>query len=83
MALIRGLGGLCPCPICLISSQDLSDLSIQAIRRSAADVLKLFEETNGLPTAAERDAPFKAQGLRRMEVSYSIYFSKLNFAENL
>ena len=68
MALIRGFGGKCPCPVCLIKEEDLSDLTVQAPLRAGLDVQNLHKGVNSLPRAQQEEA-FKNQGLRQIEVS--------------
>ena len=68
MALIRGFGGKCPCPVCLIKEEELADLTVQAPLREGSNIQDLHEEVNSLPRAQQEEA-FKNQGLRQIEVS--------------
>ncbi|KAG1798571.1 uncharacterized protein HD556DRAFT_1208336, partial [Suillus plorans] len=62
MALIRGTGSLCPCPICLVPSTKLRDHTVTYPIRKVEDVqvrVKLYEENRVVGEAA-----LKEQGLR-------------------
>ncbi|KAK7692929.1 hypothetical protein QCA50_004569 [Cerrena zonata] len=76
MALTRGFGGLCPCPVCTIDKDKLSDLTVQASHRTALDVLELSEIADSLSLASEREGLYKEEGLRNVENAFfSIPFS--------
>ena len=67
MALIRGINSSFPCPICLVSGKDLSDL-LQPIRLRTSDAMKqLYTEAQAL-SAGQKDAKLKSYGLRDVEV---------------
>jgi len=72
MALIRGVQGLYPCPICLIPSQDLANINITAPLRD-------MEETQHL-VAESVEANLKGQGLRPVEVKFvSLFMNQTPF----
>ena len=60
MALIRGFRGLCPCPICLIRSENLDDIHATAPMRNMAETQKIVAD--GI------EEQLKAQGLRPIKV---------------
>lgn len=72
MAVIRGLRSARPCPVCLISSEDLSDLSIIAARRTPTAMKKIYDEAKKL-NKKDQEELLKAYGLRNVEVSRFIY----------
>ena len=71
MALIRGLGSLCPCPKCEIPWNLLSDLSLDHKLRSASETKHILEEASTLP-ANEKEDLLKEHGLRDIAASVSI-----------
>lgn len=74
MALIRGLRGLHPCPKCLISNTDLSDLSQDCELRTAVAISQLLKDVANM-SAADREEKLKAQGLRPVAVcSTTLYY---------
>jgi hypothetical protein len=70
MALIRGTGGLCPCPICLVPKESLSDLSHNYSLRTAGDTQAIVREAAGKGSAEDKEELLKQYGLRGIEVSY-------------
>lgn len=68
MALIRGFGGLCPCPICLIPATKLSDLSEKYPLRSALESQALVQDARNAGSAAAREELLKVYGLRGIDV---------------
>ncbi|THV00958.1 hypothetical protein K435DRAFT_818161 [Dendrothele bispora CBS 962.96] len=64
MALIRGLGGLCPCPKCLVPQDKLSDLSNTFELRSPENTHKVFQKVNLCSTQAEKEDLLKQVSLR-------------------
>src|ERR1700690_3528438 len=62
MALIRGLGGLCPCPICLIPRTKQMDLAGNYTLRLAKDSKTLVEQTEKM-RVVDRNDILKAKGL--------------------
>ena len=67
MALIRGFRGKCPCPICLIEGDKLSDLHhVAQERTTAATYVKV---TRTYTTEAAKENALKAEGLRPVIVS--------------
>ena len=67
MALIRGLNSLRPCPVCLVSESDLSDMLVPPVLRTTKDMMDILAEARKLP-AKERDLMFKKYSLRDVEV---------------
>jgi hypothetical protein len=70
MAVIRGLRSARPCPVCLISSEDLSDISITAERRTPTTMRKIYDDAKKL-NKKDQEELLKAFGLRDVEVSLS------------
>ncbi|KAF5338294.1 hypothetical protein D9758_015755 [Tetrapyrgos nigripes] len=64
MALIRGLGGLCPCPKCLVPSHELSDLSKLFPARDVQETRLLMTKVFASKTNTEKDNLTKEFGLR-------------------
>lgn len=79
LALIRGLGGLCPCPVCLIPKGVLSDLTTSYPDRTSAETEALVNATYN--TKGEREKIIKQYGLRPITVS--LYLSLKNMCLNL
>ena len=71
MTLNRGLGGLASCTVCLISTEQLSDLSVKAEIRTSEDSMASFIKVQK-STAVEAEAELKPKGLRRIYVSIFI-----------
>jgi hypothetical protein len=69
MALIRGFGSLTPCPVCLVPSDQLSNLSVTFPLRTKEDMKDQYERAQE-HNVAEGDAILKAIGLRDVEVSF-------------
>lgn len=70
MALIRGLGSACPCPVCLVRNEDLADLSKFPLpeRRTTEHMRNVYQEVQLLKQDA-REKKLKEYGLRDVEVS--------------
>ena len=68
MVLIRGLKGLCPCPVCLIPAQEQSNLLVDPVYRTGADSMETY---NKVATFTQKDAEnvLKPKSLRRIFVS--------------
>lgn len=69
MALTRGFGGKCPCPICLVSPEDLADLSKICTLRTAQTMRSTLERACEEQLAREKEAVLKSVGLRGVEVN--------------
>ena len=72
MALIRGGNSLFPCPICLVPSDRLTDISVQWPKRNQKETQKLVDnalntDKGRLGDAAEK---LKGQGLRPIKVGF-------------
>lgn len=68
MALIRGLQGLYPCPICYVPWQEQSDLSTEHPLRTREESELVLQEARSKRTAAEQDDHLQDHGLRDVEV---------------
>ncbi len=66
MCLIRGLGGLGPCPVCLVPKGTLSDLKTRYPDRTASATQELVTK---IEPAAQKEDVLKKHGLRRVNVS--------------
>ena len=64
-ALIRGLRGLSPCPICLIPEQSLADLSVAYPEREEDHTQAMVQRVEG---KGAKEAKLKFFGLRAVKV---------------
>jgi hypothetical protein len=69
MALIRGLNGLCPCPICLVPKNEQRNISGTYQLRTAANVKMLVDKAENCQTEAEKEEVLKTEGIRGVSVS--------------
>ncbi|KAJ6523086.1 hypothetical protein DFH09DRAFT_1421223 [Mycena vulgaris] len=67
MALIRGLQGLYPCPICFVPWNEQSDLSTDHLVRTGNGSQEIVEQARAQHTAADRDELLKDNGLRDVD----------------
>ena len=67
MSLIRGNRGKCPCPVCLIEGDKLSDLRYVAQERTTAAIYA--KVTQAYATDAAKESALKAESLRPVIVS--------------
>ncbi|KAJ7849957.1 hypothetical protein B0H14DRAFT_2445266 [Mycena olivaceomarginata] len=67
MALIRGVQGLYPCPMCFVPWNEQSDLSTEHPRRTAQDSKDKLEKARACRTLAEREEILKENSLRDVE----------------
>ncbi|KAJ7046207.1 hypothetical protein C8F04DRAFT_1322991, partial [Mycena alexandri] len=67
MALIRGLQGLYPCPVCFVPWNEQSDLLTEHPLRTGKESEEILEDARSKRTAAERDQHLKDHGLRNVE----------------
>ncbi|KAJ3721171.1 hypothetical protein C8R42DRAFT_670007 [Lentinula raphanica] len=74
ICLIRGLGGLCPCPRCDISKDELATYSMGTIR-TAEDAVKLLAEANAATTKADKEEIVKPYGMRPV---FNVFFNLPN-----
>jgi len=72
MALIRGLKGLYPCPICFVPWNEQSDLSTEHPLRTAMESQHILSDARAKNTVAEREELLKDNGLRNVDVCYSL-----------
>lgn len=66
MALLKGINGKCPCPVCQISGTELANLSTHYPLRHASQAQHVMENKNLGKTA--KSAELKVLGLRAIEV---------------
>ena len=68
MVLIRGLKGLCPCPVCLIPAQEQSNLLVNSVYCTRADLMETY---NKVATFTQKDTEnvLKPKSLRQKSVS--------------
>jgi hypothetical protein len=66
MALTRGIGGNCPCPVCLVPANMQSKLHISYVRRTAEDAYSIVWNKN--LNFGQKDRLLKPLGLRNIEV---------------
>jgi hypothetical protein len=72
MSLIRGAQCKCPCPVCLVPREELSDLTKTHAIRSAKDAqaaLDVYRQSK-----SQGEALLKALGLRAVAVSHMFQF---------
>ena len=70
MAAIRGLRGLAACPVCLIPTKQLADLSVVSELRTAEDSKESFLKVQN-KTLEEVEKELKPKGLRPVYVCLS------------
>jgi hypothetical protein len=72
MSLIRGVKGLCPCPICLVPKEKQADLSVSYPLRTAKDTMKILREADSCQYAYQREDILKSHGLRNVKVKFQM-----------
>ncbi|KDQ51821.1 hypothetical protein JAAARDRAFT_62330 [Jaapia argillacea MUCL 33604] len=65
MSLIRGFGGKCPCPICLVPAEQLSDLTTKYPLRTSVNMQYLYEKTERM-TREAGEILLKKYGLQQI-----------------
>ncbi|KAJ7749592.1 hypothetical protein DFH07DRAFT_869219 [Mycena maculata] len=70
MALIRGLQGLYPCPICFVPWNEQSDLSMEHPLRTGEESEQILGNARAKRTLAEREEVLKDHGLRDVENAF-------------
>lgn len=73
MALIRGIMGDCPCPICLVPRQKQSDYLGVWKRRTLYETSQLVEEAGKQSSKTQAEALLKPQSLRPVEVCMLLF----------
>ena len=73
MALIRGLRGKLPCPICIIKQEDLWDLLNNSPMRTTKEMKEIVDKARSQTLVTCREEILKYAGLRNIDVSISIY----------
>lgn len=68
MALIRGLRGLFPCPVCLIPGGHLSDILGKYVLRVASEIREKVEK---IETKTQKEKVLSAISIRAVRVSSS------------
>ena len=69
MTLIRGFGSLTPCPVCLVPSEQLANLSDAFPLRTTESMKDRYEQAQE-HNVAEGDVILKTIGLRNVEASF-------------
>lgn len=77
MALTRGYGGLCPCPICLVRDTELSDLNAPHELRTEQKMMAAYNEAIRERTIERQEEIMKKYGLRLIKVHYVAHFKLL------
>jgi hypothetical protein len=78
MALIRGMEGLCPCPICLVPADKQLDLSVDHHLRTAEETKGILQQAGAMQSAVEKEEILKTYGLRSIEVCLFVLQRKLS-----
>ena len=71
MSLIRGFGGLFPCPICFVRHDELLDIAPEDgyQRRTASHSKEVLRVANEMVRAGDKEDILKEHGLRPVEAS--------------
>jgi hypothetical protein len=78
MTLIRGVQGLYPCPVCLVPWDQLSDLSVRHVLRTAEQTQGILREADAAQTRGAAEELLKDYGLRDVKVlSFKLDFFML------
>ena len=74
MVLIRGLGGLYPCPVCLVPKEVLKELWQKYKLRTGQEALNIVAKSREQTTRKDAEKVLKSWSLRPVDVSsyYSI-----------
>ncbi|KJA12782.1 hypothetical protein HYPSUDRAFT_50110, partial [Hypholoma sublateritium FD-334 SS-4] len=82
MALIRGLNSACPCPICLVPNEKLSNLSKKWPPRTTQHMQEIYQNAQSLSAEGKEDV-LKTYGLRDVEnIFWSLKFTDVYFSLN-
>ena len=78
MALIRGLMGAAPCPVCLVPNDKQSELGLEPLwpYRTVAESQQAVTSTKQM-TQANREAILQPLGLRPVDVRDDTVYAKL------
>lgn len=68
MALVRGLNSYCPCPVCLIPGECLSELSKTYPLRTTEAMKEVYERAQEAETVAGKEMILKEYSLRDVKV---------------
>lgn len=71
MALIRGTGSACPCPICLAPNKKLADLRHKADLRTTETMKDIYVRAQALRGEAKEEL-LQKYGLRDIEVNVTV-----------
>jgi hypothetical protein len=69
MALTRGTNSKRPCPICLVSADELADITKASMLRTVIDTQRLVQQARGVQRLSERDKMLSQHGIRDVDVS--------------
>lgn len=82
MALIRGLNGDFPCPVCLVPANKLSDQSVRYPLRDAAQSRELVLHARGL-NSGQREVALRSQSLRNVDNAFWPLLPRINLHQAL
>ncbi|KAF6755064.1 hypothetical protein DFP72DRAFT_1033140 [Ephemerocybe angulata] len=71
MANTRGFQGLCPCPICLVPSDRIVDLTVSFPTRDLVETENLVIQAKKIKAVGKRDQYLKAQSLRPVRSAFA------------
>lgn len=87
MSLIRGFGGKCPCPICLVPDDKLSNLSLDYEHRTTEKMQSILDDANSMDHKKDGENLLKSVGLRGIDASIfpssKIRIVTLNLLQNV
>ena len=75
MALIRGLMGLYPCPICFVPWDEQSDLTTENPLRTGIESQEILKNARAQRLLGEREEILKDHGLRDIDVRLTSFMS--------
>jgi hypothetical protein len=68
MTLIRGFGGKCPCPVCLVPDNLLSQLLLDFPLRTTTSMKSILTQAKEMGLQIEKEEIYKSVGLRGIVV---------------
>ena len=83
MALIRGKMGLCPCPVCLVPSDKLSDASTKYPLRTGEESKATVDKANECRRKDDAEEILKEKGLQGVQVRYLSFLQILLLPTNM
>ena len=69
MALLRGTRSKRPCPICLVSADELADITKVSTLRMVANSQRVVQQARVIQRKSERNDALSEYGLRDVDVS--------------